>query len=243
MSSFKKDTLFTEQHLDQFIFDERVVDVFPDMINRSVPGYPLIIKQIGMLAQRYAQDNTVIYDLGCSLGAATFSMRHSVKAQVSKIVAVDTSSSMIERFHHHLDRDVAVIPVEPIESDIENISLENSSVTVLNFTLQFIKPEKRESIITNIYNGLVDDGVLILSEKLKFNENDHDDHLLDELYLDFKRFNGYSEMEISRKREALENVLMRDSLDDHKKRLQQAGFSKVHVWFQCFNFVSILAQK
>ncbi|HBT2311646.1 TPA: DUF72 domain-containing protein [Klebsiella pneumoniae subsp. pneumoniae] len=60
---------------------------------------------------------------------------------------------------------------------------------------------------------------------------------------DFKRANGYSELEISQKRSMLENVMLTDSVETHKARLRQAGFEHAELWFQCFNFGSLVAVK
>ncbi len=72
-----KDQLFAAPiaRLGDFSFDEQVADVFPDMIQRSVPGYSNILSAIGMMTERFAQPGSNLYDLGCSLGAATLMMR------------------------------------------------------------------------------------------------------------------------------------------------------------------------
>jgi tRNA (cmo5U34)-methyltransferase len=83
---------------------------------------------------------------------------------------------------------------------------------------------------------------LILSEKIKFADT-AEQTLLTDLHLAFKRANGYSELEISQKRSALENVLIPDTLETHQARLQQAGFAQSLQWFQGMNFISLLAVK
>jgi tRNA (cmo5U34)-methyltransferase len=129
-----------------------------------------------------------------------------------------------------------------LQNDICDIKIENASVVVLNFTLQFLTPEKRLSLLTNIYQGLLPGGVLVLSEKFIF-EDPTSHQLLIDLHLDFKRSQGYSELEISQKRSSLDNVLISDTVEQHKQRLQQAGFKHNEVWYQCFNFGSMLSIK
>lgn len=228
--------------LSDFVFDEQVADVFPDMIVRSVPGYRTIISQIGMLSGRFAQPGTHVYDMGCSLGAVTLAMRRGIKHKDCKIVAIDNSEAMVKRCQSHCQRDTGMVPVEIICRDIREIEINNASFAVLNFTLQFLEPSERYKVINNIFNGLVPGGALILSEKISFSDNNRQ-KLFDNLYYDFKRYNGYSELEISRKREALDNVLKREPKDGHIKRLKSAGFTIVEEWFRCFNFVSFLAVK
>ncbi len=242
--NFRTDKLYasSKEKISEFIFNEQVADVFPDMITRSVPGYSDIIYHIGVLAQRYAQPDTTIYDLGCSLGAATLSMRHSVNHKDCRIIAVDNSNAMLKRCKAHIVRDNGRIQVETLCEDIEKIKITNASVVVMNFTLQFIDPGKRDKIINKIYHGLVPGGVLILSEKIRFQAEERQ-MLYDKLYYDFKRFNGYSDLEISQKREALENVLIRDSEKDHINRMKTSGFNLIEIWFKCLNFVSFLAKK
>lgn len=240
----QKDTLYASPlgDVDGFKFDNSVVDVFPDMIQRSVPGYSAIISAIGLLANRFAQDNSNCYDLGCSLGAATLSMRHKVTAEHCKIIAVDNSTAMLERCQKIIDRDTATLPVDLICSDIQDINIKDASVVVLNFTLQFIPLADRDAFIKKIYDGLLPGGLLILSEKLMFT-NERQQALQTEMHHTFKRANGYSDMEVSQKRASLENVLIPESFEQHKSRLQKSGFDNTEVWFQYFNFASMIALK
>lgn len=225
-----------------FRFDERVVSVFPDMIQRSVPGYATLISNIGTMAARYVRPDSRCYDLGCSLGAVSLSLRHAVKQPGCQIVAVDNSVAMIDKARQVLAEDNASIPVELVCADIADISISNASVVVMNFTLQFIAPERRQALIQKIYDGLLPGGVLILSEKLAFEDERANQFHIDSHH-DFKRANGYSDLEISQKRSALEKVLIPETLAQHQARLQQAGFSFVEKWYQCFNFVSMVAMK
>ncbi|WP_041393971.1 carboxy-S-adenosyl-L-methionine synthase CmoA [Photobacterium profundum] len=230
------------EKLGDFTFDQKVAEVFPDMIQRSVPGYSNIISAIGMLAERFAKPHSKIYDLGCSLGAATLSMRRSIQQEGCEIIAVDNSAAMVERCRLHIDAYRSDTPVQVVEADIRNIDIADASVVVLNFTLQFLVPEDRQMLLEKIYAGLRPGGILILSEKYIF-DDEQAHELLINLHHDFKRANGYSELEISQKRSAIENVMRPDSIDTHKKRLTEIGFSSTEVWFQCFNFGSMFAIK
>ena len=226
----------------QFVFDQTVVDVFPDMIKRSVPGYATIINMIGNLAERYTQANSCCYDLGCSLGAATLAMRHRIQAANCRIIGVDSSRAMIDRCEQIISADSGEIDVELLCANLQDIPISNASIVVLNFTLQFIPIEQRLATLARIYNGLLPGGVLIISEKVAFDDAPHQ-HLMTELHHNFKRANGYSDLEIAQKRSAIENVLIPETLDAHRLRLREAGFSSVDVWFQCFNFASLIAIK
>lgn len=240
------DRLFA-QPLDQvpdFVFNEDVAKVFPDMIKRSVPGYPTIVENLGVLAAQFAQPHSALYDLGCSLGAVTQALRRHVRSDDCRVIAVDNSPAMVERCAEYLHAQDAMfqelLPVEVIEADILALELQPASLVALNFTLQFIAPEQRLELLTRIRQALLPGGALILSEKLRFADAaEHE--LLGELHLAFKRANGYSELEIAQKRSAIENVMKPDSLEQHRERLLAAGFSKVVPWFQCLNFASLIA--
>lgn len=225
-----------------FRFDDSVARVFPDMIKRSVPGYGTIIAMTGLLAGRYASAGSTLYDLGCSLGASTLAMRHNIRQPDCHIVAVDNSAAMLEHCRNIIDTDNHDTPVTLVCSDLQDVTIENASVVVLNFTLQFIPREARDDVIQRIYQGLLPGGIMVLSEKVTF-EDPHLNELNIDLHHQFKRDNGYSELEVARKRNALENVLLPETLSRHRQRMAGAGFDSCDVWFQCFNFASLIALK
>lgn len=239
-----KDTLFSTpiEKLGDFTFDESVAEVFPDMIQRSIPGYTNIITAIGMVANRFVTPNSHVYDLGCSRGAATLSARRNIKQPNVKIIGVDNSQPMVERCRQHIAAFHSDVPVEIRCDDIRHIDIENASMVILNFTLQFLPPEDRFALLKKIYQGLNSSGVLVLSEKFCFDDQPVNELLID-LHHQFKRANGYSELEVSQKRTALENVMRTDSVEQHKARLKSVGFSHTELWFQCFNFGSMIAIK
>ncbi|MFT6389215.1 MAG: tRNA (cmo5U34)-methyltransferase [Cellvibrionaceae bacterium] len=232
--------------IEQFRFDDKVAAVFADMIKRSVPGYSTILNMIGDITERYVQDNSQCYDLGCSLGAATLAMRHKLAASGCQIISIDNSPAMIERCRHTIELDTnskpSLTPVELYCCNIDAIDITNASIVVLNFTLQFIPLEQRQTIIQSIYDGLLPGGILLLSEKVMFEDEPHQ-QLLTDLYHNFKRNNGYSNLEIAQKRTALEDFLQPETIDTHKQRLKSAGFASADVWFQCLTFASVIAIK
>ena len=242
--TIKTDSIYAkpQQAVDGFVFDEAVSAVFDDMIQRSVPGYRTIISSIGMLAAQYSQPNTACYDLGCSLGAATLAMRHSITDDSCEIIALDNSPAMIDSCQQRINETPSPIAVDLQCADILQTRFKPCSVVVLNFTLQFIAPEERLDLIQRIYESLAVGGILILSEKIVF-QHDEFDELFINMHHQYKKANGYSDLEISQKRTALENVLRPESLSAHKERLLGVGFKACDVWFQCFNFASMVAIK
>lgn len=240
-----KDVLYSNpiDSLSPFKFDETVVNIFPDMLQRSIPGYSTIIYAIGLLAERHAQAHSVCYDLGCSLGAVAISMYEHITTNNCKIIAVDSSKAMLKQFRKNLKPTTTAKPeLEILCADICDISIENASVVVLNFTLQFIPIKHRKTLLNKIYHGLLPNGILILSEKLGAKDL-RQQNLQVDLHHAFKNAQGYSNLEISQKRLALENVLLAESFSTHKNRLKAVGFNSIFTWFQYFNFASIIALK
>ena len=224
-----------------FEFDEQVAGVFADMLRRSIPGYAESIRAIGTLASRFVRTDTRCYDLGCSLGAATLAMRSNIAVSGCRIIAVDNSSAMVSRCRELIADDGGNgAEVSVVEGDIRDVDITNASMVVMNYTLQFLPPGERPGMLQKIHEGMCEGGVLVLSEKVVDDDPVLESMLVD-LHHEFKRRNAYSELEISRKRAALENVLVPDTLPQHLQRLRDAGFRHAGAWLRYFNFVSIVA--
>ncbi len=242
----KKDKIFAikKDVVPSFEFNEQVAYVFDDMIKRSVPLYLESIKRQAQLAFNFFQTNTRIYDLGCSHGNLGMIICELFKDKSFHMVGVDSSLPMLVKYKKRLLGTTHNNPtkVSLICGLAEDTIISNASVVIVNLTLQFIAPDKRNSFIQNIYNGLVSGGILILTEKLT-----HKDPIISEVqqkyYEQFKRENGYSDLEINQKREALEDVLFPETLEKHDRRIKGAGFKTVDVWLKWFNFASMIAIK
>ena len=202
------------------------------MVRRSIPGYETVSRLGGSLIRRHLGPTNRIVDLGCSLGESTMGVLDAVGDTPCEIIAVDQSAAMLETARER----VKDSRVTWVEADIRALDWQRADAVLLNYTLQFLPPEDRDQLLTTIRANLVDTGALLLSEKIKTDDFDEAAHF------DFKRVNGYSELEISQKRTALENVMRIESLADHEARLERTGFSRRRVWFQCLNWCSILAE-
>ncbi|MAR91801.1 MAG: carboxy-S-adenosyl-L-methionine synthase CmoA [Pseudomonadota bacterium] len=239
-----EDNLFARPraHLVDFAFDEQVAQVFPDMIRRSVPGYETVIAMLGVFASDLVRADTRVYDLGCSQGAATLALRRHIEAPGVTLVAVDNSAPMIERCRANLAADLSPTPVELRCEDIQDTVVERASLVVLNYTLQFVALEQRQLLIARLYQGLEPGGALVIAEKIRAAAAPEQQDLV-RWHHGFKRLNGYSGLEISQKRQALENVLLPEQPETHEERLRVVGFQQVYRWFQCFNFAAFIAIK
>ena len=222
-----------------FEFNETVADVFEDMISRSVPGYSLLLRMIGLYADIFVMPGSRVYDLGCSLGDASQLIAGQVRDIDCDIIAVDSSAAMIDKCRL---RESSSYKIHWRREDIRQTKIENASMVVLNLTLQFVPPAERASLVRRIFAGLNPGGVLVLSEKVVFEDPGESARMM-QLYQGFKKTMGYSDLEISQKRNALENVLIPDSDSQHRQRLVEAGFDEVYQCFRGFNFVSYLAIK
>jgi tRNA (cmo5U34)-methyltransferase len=231
-----------QSHLDDFTFNRQVVTVFDDMVKRSVPFYEEIQRMVAELATEFATPGSSVYDLGCSTGT-TLLYLHPLLPPSIRFVGIDNSQDMIDRCRAKFRAQQLLRPHELRRFDLNaGIAIENASVVLMLLTLQFIRPLYRDNLLTRIYDGLTASGCLILVEKVI-----GEDSLLNRLYIkyyyDLKRRNGYSETEISQKREALENVLVPYKLLENREALLRAGFRYVDVFFKWYNFCAMVAIK
>jgi len=222
--------------LVDFTFDASVAAVFPDMIRRSVPGYDSVVPLSGLIAAHYASAGSVCYDLGCSLGATAISIERALGDKRCRIVAVDDSAAMLDRARSLHTGSC----IEWQQGDVCTVPIENAGAVVMNYTLQFVAPADRLTLLRRIRAGLRDDGVLIVTEKIVADDAWVAD-LEERLHTEFKLANGYSTLEVAAKRSALERVLLPDSPQQHVERFAAAGFARAHAWFRCLNWMSWLA--
>lgn len=241
-SDTDRDRVFAQQTeaIEAFTFDERVASVFDDMLARSVPGYRLLVQHTAALAQRFLSTGGSIYDLGASLGTVGVSICATQPELAFSYIAVDNAEAMVARCRENVESVASsLVTVDVRCADVLEVPIENASFVVCNLTLQFLPMDERDALVRKIYAGLKPGGAFMLTEKLDVS----DDPLLEDLYYDFKRINGYSELEISQKRDALDGVLVPEADATHRLRLENAGFEQVSLWFRYLNFVSYLAVK
>jgi tRNA (cmo5U34)-methyltransferase len=238
------DSIFAEPvpRASDFAFDGRTAGVFDDMLNRSVPFYAEIQRMTGELAADFAVPGTNLYDLGCSTGTTLAALEPLIEPTV-RFVGVDSSPEMLEKAREKLERIASTRQRDLICTDLHELDhVDNASVVILTLTLQFVRPLHRERLVRTICEGTNHQGCLILVEKLT-----ESDTLFNRLFIDYyyamKRRNGYSELEIAQKREALENVLIPYRLEENQALLLNAGYSKFQVFFRWYNFSGMIAVK
>ena len=237
-----KDEVFAKNQdkINDFKFDEKVASVFDDMVGRSVPYYAEMQRMTVELTSDFAQPNSNIYDIGCSTGT-TLSLFDGVVEESVNFVGLDNSKEMLDKAKEKLGGLKRKVSLELADLN-KGLTITNASIVNLILTLQFVRPLYREKIMQEIYNGLNKDGALILIEKVT-SEDTMFNRLFIKHYYDYKRRMGYSETEISQKREALENVLIPYRMEENFDLLKKVGFEKIEVFFRWYNFCAIIAMK
>lgn len=237
-----KDDIFNDRIKEDFQFNERVAEVFDDMLDRSVPCYRQVIDMTGRILAKFLHPQDEVYDLGCSTGSTLIELARKLEPLQLHYTGTDNSSAMIEKAKLKAEMYTKKDKINFVENDITDLQIQNGGAILLNYTMQFIRPILRRDFLARVYSFLRPGGVIIMSEKVISH-----DPLLNrkfiECYHQFKKEQGYSEMEISRKREALENVLIPFSIDENRQMLEQAGFANIETFFQWFNFVSFVGVK
>jgi len=239
-----KDQVFKEEieQASDFKFGANVAKVFDDMVNRSVPYYGEIQRMMAELAADHAKEGSDVYDLGCSTGTTMIGMDTLVNPKV-RFVGIDDSQEMLDKCKLKLLEIGFSREYELRCADLsQGVKINNASVVVLCLTLQFVRPIYREQLLKNIYDGLNSGGVLILVEKILAEESGFNRDFI-KYYYNYKRRNNYSELEISQKREALENVLIPYKLSEDITILRDRGFVNCEVFFKWYNFAGIIAVK
>ena len=237
----KKDNIFKIEKIESdFQFNREVANIFDDMLNRSIPFYKQVIEAIGAILEKALPQNPVIYDLGCSTGNTLIYLASVLKHKKPELIGIDNSKDMVEKAKEKAK--AYNKEIEFIVSDIESIEFKQADAIIMNYTLQFIRPLKRPEIIEKVYQSLKEKGIFILSEKVILEHPELNRDFL-EIYYNFKKKQGYSELEIAKKREALENVLIPFTIKENIGLLENTGFSYSTTFFQWINFASFLAVK
>ena len=240
----KKDKFFTKDIPQQdFKFDKKVVQVFDDMVARSVPHYSLSQSMAINLANKFIKEDSIVVDLGCSTGTLLINLQKKLKKKKIKLLGFDNSQAMIDAANKKIIKEkyknLFNFEVAKIEDEL---NFSKASAVFMNYTLQFIRPLHRETLLKKIFNRIDNKGCFILMEKVLENDSIFNRFFID-LYYEYKKSMGYSKGEISRKREALENVLIPYRTDENIKLLKKSGFKSVEVFFKWFNFIGIIAVK
>lgn len=240
----EKDEVFGEKYTkpSDFKFSSTVAGVFDDMVNRSVPFYEEIQRMVAEIAADHALPHTNVYDLGCSTGNSLILMNQTVAENIP-FIGMDDSEAMLEKCRKKLDSPDFRRPFSLQYADLnKGVTIENASVVVLCLTLQFVRPINRERLLKQVFSGMHADGTLILVEKVLAEDSRFNRDFI-KYYYNMKRRHHYSEMEIAKKREALENVLVPYRLSENINLLRDTGFEHCELFFKWYNFTGLIAKR
>jgi tRNA (cmo5U34)-methyltransferase len=230
------------QRIADFAFNDEVAAVFDDMVGRSVPLYHEIQRMLAELAAAFATEHSNIYDLGCSTGTTLALIQEALPLRAN-LIGIDNSAEMLERCRGKLAKLGLGESIQLKKADLDDgVEIRDASVVLLVLTLMFVRPLNREKLLRSICAGINENGCLLLVEKV-LGDGSLFNRLFIERYYDYKRRQGYSELEIAQKREALENVLIPYRLNENRDLLLRAGFRDVEVFFKWYNFAAFVAVK
>jgi tRNA (cmo5U34)-methyltransferase len=243
MNEDRKDTLFDVASIpEDFVFNERVVEVFDDMLDRSIPHYQEVIKASAQLLQTFLVPGDRLYDLGCATGTSLLLLCRLLSDKEVHFIGLDNSQPMLDKARLKAELYGKQDSLSFLLEDITAFDQAGAGALILNYTLQFIRPLQRQAFLSRLFDSLRPGGVLLISEKVISHDPRLNRQFIDN-YHQFKKSRGYSELEIAKKREALENVLIPFSVEENKAMLEKAGFTSVETYFRWFNFASLVALK
>lgn len=237
-----KDTLFVDKKTvrGSFAFDQNTANVFDDMLTRSVPFYPEIQRMIAEIVHVFCKNNSNVYDIGCSTGTTLINLAGGMAEKNVQLIGMDSSEAMLDKAR---GKSVSTNRCLFVRTDLnQDFEITNASVVIMCLTLQFVDPSKRDAVVSKIFKGLDENGCFILIEKVLPNHRDHDE-MIEKFYHDFKMRNNYSAIEISKKKEALDGVLIPYTYDENIRMLSGNGFKLIDSFFRWYNFCGIIAVK
>ncbi len=242
-ASMSRDTIFQQHDIkEDFSFNEQVAEVFDDMVHRSVPLYETVIDAIARILDRHQPGRQLtVYDLGCSTGTTLLELSRRLQHRRLRLIGIDNAESMLAKARKKAAMFCKTDCLSFRKDDITGCSLTDADAILCNYTMQFIRPPVRNALARRFYQALPSGGLLIVCEKVLAAGAFHRPFI--DIYHDFKREQGYSELEIAAKREALENVLVPFTVDENISLLREAGFAEVEIFCKWFNFASFVARK
>lgn len=238
-----EDTLYSTGTVEEdFTFNDRVAEVFDDMLNRSIPYYRTVIDGMAQLLAYRLPAGSTLYDLGCSTGTTLLELSRRLPERHFRYIGIDNAPAMLDKARRKSAMFNKSTVLQFRQDDITRCALPSASGIICNYTLQFLRPMTRQKFVKRLYEALPEGGVFFLSEKTISHASRLNRDFID-IYHEFKKKQGYSELEIAAKREALENILIPFSLQENIALLQDAGFEEIETYFKWFNFTALVALK
>lgn len=220
-------------------FGGDVSDTFDSHVSRSVPFYHEGHDLAAKLSDFFLQDGSVCYDLGCSTGQLLHILATHNQGKDVRFIGIDTEPNMTAMAR---EKCAGFKNVEIIDGDIIGVDFEQADMVVSYYTMQFVKPKFRQTLIDQIYNSLNWSGGLVMFEKVRGPDARFQD-LLTAVYTDYKIDQGYDPKEIVSKARSLKGVLEPFSTQGNLDLLKRAGFVDYMTVMKYVCFEGFLAIK
>ena len=232
------DNIFKDN--SQWSFGGNVFKNFENHINKSVPLYPITHDLYLNLSDFFLQKDSAILDIGCSTGnfLNKIYLRHRYNDKKLKFIGIDNTKEMIGLCKKKYKRK----KLKFLLKDIENYKIPKSCIISSFYTIQFISPKKRQSLINKIFESLNWGGAFFMVEKVRGPDARFQD-ILNQVYIEFKLSQGFTESQIINKSKSLKGILEPFSTKGNFDLLKRAGFKDVITVFKYACFEGFLAIK
>lgn len=221
-------------------FGGNIFKNFEKHINKSVPLYKTTHDLYLNLSDFFLQDKSQILDIGCSTGNFLNAIykRHYQNEKKIKYIGLDNTKEMINFCKNKYKK----IKINFLLKNVDDYKITKCCIISSFYTMQFISPKKRQSLINRIYKGLNWGGAFFLVEKVRGPDARFQD-ILNQVYVEFKLSQGFSESQIISKSKSLKGILEPFSSKGNLDLLKRAGFKDVLTVFKYACFEGFLAIK
>ena len=222
-------------------FSFSTIENFDKHISSQILGYDILDLITKRLVRLFLEDDTNVYDIGCSTGRLLNELNEAYSSDKADVVKRITYYG-IENNPNFTKDLVSTANVQYLSTDLkQDFTFNNASAVISIFTLQFLPIHLRAKIIKSIYNGLNKGGAFIWSEKV-YSESPKIQNYLTMQHFDIKR-DRYSATEILKDEESLRDIMKPLTLEENIALLEEAGFKQIEVFWRVNNFLGILCIK
>ncbi len=222
-------------------FDGDTFKNFDKHINKSVPLYKETHDLYLNFSDFFLQENSKIIDIGSSTGTFLINLhkKHNKTKKGLKFEGYDAINKMIIYSNKKKPKEKNI---KFKKKDINNINFKNSCLISSFYTIQFISPKKRQTLINKIYKNLNWGGAFFMVEKVRGPDARFQD-IISQVYLEYKLSKGYNADEILNKSRSLKGVLEPFSSNANLQMLKRSGFKDIFTVYKYYCFEGWLAIK
>lgn len=203
---------------------ENISEDFDEHIRKSIPLYNQGHELICHYSDFFLKPDSVIYDIGCSTGKFLEKLAHHHEHKRNlEMIGIDTVQDMIDfASRRFIDDDRLSFVV----GNALDLDMKKSDMVVANYTIQFLPPRVRQTLLDAIYQSLNWGGAFFMFEKVRATDSRFQDYA-NQVYTEFKLKNGFSEAEIINKTRSIKGVMEPFSTEGNIDMLRRSGFSDI----------------